>query len=172
HHQRRIRRQPAENFHSVLLAIDESMLLDGVAGIPAAHLTALAADGIHDSLFGLGLRGPALLVGGEPQIPTRDHNYGVRHVRIVPCQAPGVQTLDAFLPLFSDKSGWNGLAFLPGGAVLQPTATGYSQDANPQAGAPSGGGNDKIEGNFNVSGKRRSTKSAAIARKSHEARKS
>jgi hypothetical protein len=30
------------------------------------------------------------------------------------------------------------------------------------------GGNDKIESNFNVSGQRRSTKSAAIERKSHE----
>src|ERR1039457_6205295 len=90
HHQRRIRRQSTEYFHSEFLAIDESMLLDGVEGIPATHLAAFLADGIHDGLFGLGLRRPALLVGREPQIPTRNHNYSVRHVRIVPCQAPGV----------------------------------------------------------------------------------
>src|ERR1039457_5070610 len=99
HHQRRIRRRPTEYFHSVLLAIDESMLLDGVAGIPSSYLTALAADGIHDGRFGLGLRGPALLVGGEPQIPTGDHNYGLRHVRIVPGQASGVQVFCAIIAI-------------------------------------------------------------------------
>src|SRR5450759_1712241 len=90
HHQRRIWRQPAEYFHSVLLAIDESMLLDGVAGMPAAYVAAFAADGIHDGLFGLGLCRPAPLVGREPKIPVRNHNHSVRHVRIVTCRAPGV----------------------------------------------------------------------------------
>ena len=59
HHQRRIRRKSAEHFHAVLLAVDESVLLYGVAGMPAAYLTAFAADGLHDSLFRLGLRRPA-----------------------------------------------------------------------------------------------------------------
>ena len=63
HHQGRIRRQPAEDFHSVLLAVDESVLLYGVAGMPAAYVTAFAADGIDHSLFGLCLRRPAPLVG-------------------------------------------------------------------------------------------------------------
>ncbi len=63
HHQRRIRREAAEYFHSVLLAINEPVLLDGVAGMPAPHLAAFAADGIHDGLFGLGLGGPAHPVG-------------------------------------------------------------------------------------------------------------
>src|ERR1039457_6757339 len=94
HHQRRTRRQPAEYVHSVLLAIDESMLLDRVAGMPAAYVTAFAADGIHDGLFGLGLRRPAHSVGREPQIPTRNHNYSVRHVRIVTCAPPRSPGLD------------------------------------------------------------------------------
>ena len=44
--------------------------------------------------FGLGLRGPTLLVGREPQIPTRNHNYSVRHVRIVTCAPPRSPGLD------------------------------------------------------------------------------
>ena len=63
HHQRRIRRQLAEDFHAVLLAVDESVLLHRVAGMPAAYVAAFAADGVHHSLFGLRLRRPALLVG-------------------------------------------------------------------------------------------------------------
>ena len=64
HDQRRVRRNLAEDLHPVLLAVDESVLLHGVAGVPAAHLAAFAADGVHDGLFGLRLRRPALLVGG------------------------------------------------------------------------------------------------------------
>src|SRR6185369_15138518 len=63
HNQWRVRRQPAEDLHAVLLAVDESVLLYGVAGVPAAYVTAFAADGIDHSLFGLGLRRPAPLVG-------------------------------------------------------------------------------------------------------------
>ena len=80
HDQRRVRRNPAEDLHAVLLAVDESVPLYGVAGVPAAHVTAFAADGIHHGFFGLRLRRPAPLVGRQAQIPVRNHNYSVRHV--------------------------------------------------------------------------------------------
>ena len=69
HHQRRVRRDLAKHFHAVLLAVDESVLLLGIVGMAAAYFTPFAADGIHDGLFGLRLRGPAFLVGGKTQIP-------------------------------------------------------------------------------------------------------
>ena len=41
---------------------------------------ALTADGIHDCLFGLSLRRcTKVLVGRQPQVSVRNHNYSVRH---------------------------------------------------------------------------------------------
>ena len=59
----RLRRQCAEHFHPVLLAIDKPVSLDGIALVSPANVAALSADGIHDGFFGLSLRRPALLVG-------------------------------------------------------------------------------------------------------------
>src|SRR5271166_2929849 len=99
HHQRRIRRQPAEYFHSVLLAVDKSMLLHGVAGMPAAYVTAFAADGLHDGLFSLGLRLPAHLVGRQTQIPARNHNYSVRHVSHCDMRTARRLAMESFLSI-------------------------------------------------------------------------
>ena len=61
------------------------MLLDGIVGVAAPNLEALAADRGHDGLFGARLRRPALLVGGEPQIAVGDQDDGFGHLHILAC---------------------------------------------------------------------------------------
>ena len=73
----------AENFHPALLAVYEPVALLGVAGVPPAHVAALAADGIHDRFLDAGLRRPAHLVGGQAQISAGYNDNGVGHALIL-----------------------------------------------------------------------------------------
>src|SRR5262249_55057648 len=63
HDQRSIRRQSAEYFHPALLTIDEPVALCRIARMATPHFAPFATDGVHNSFFGLRLRGPATLVG-------------------------------------------------------------------------------------------------------------
>src|SRR5437867_11732674 len=81
--QRRIRRNTAEDLHAPLLAVDEAMLFGGIARMPAPDLDAFGANGGHDRLLGAGLRRPALLVRGKPQIAAGDHDHSIGHSHIL-----------------------------------------------------------------------------------------
>jgi hypothetical protein len=72
--ERGIRRNLAEHLHSVMLAVNETVSLNGIDGVPAPHCKSLAANGIHHRFLDLRLRGPAVLVGGEPQVSTRNQD--------------------------------------------------------------------------------------------------
>ena len=73
-HQRRIRRNLAEYLHSVILAVDETVPLNRIDGVPAPHGISLAANGTRHRFLHLRLRGPAVLVGGEPQVSTSNQD--------------------------------------------------------------------------------------------------
>src|SRR5262249_58247814 len=80
HYQRCIWRQGPENFHPVLLAVDEPMSLLRIAVVAPAHVAPFAADGFDDGVFGLGLRRPTLLIAPHAHVPISYDDYGLRHV--------------------------------------------------------------------------------------------
>src|SRR6185437_15964410 len=69
----------AEHFHAALLAIDKAVLFGWIERVAALCFRAETADGGGDGLFGAFLRGPAFLIGREPQISARDENNGFCH---------------------------------------------------------------------------------------------
>ncbi len=72
HHQGRAGRDAAEHFHSALLAIDEAVTFNGVAGVTAFDRAAQAANGAHNGFFGARLGRPAFAVGRQAQIAVRN----------------------------------------------------------------------------------------------------
>ena len=80
----------SKHLHAALLAVDEAMPLGGIVGMAALDLEPLAANGGHDRLFCPRLRGPALLVGGEPQVTIGDKDDTFGHFHILTCyREPG-----------------------------------------------------------------------------------
>ena len=88
--ERRFGRQFAEHLHAVLLAVDEAVAFDGVAGVAAAHLASFVPDGSHDGLFGLRLGRPADLIGGGAQISAGNDDDGFGHDAILTRGGGGV----------------------------------------------------------------------------------
>ena len=76
---RRVAGDAAEDLHAALLAIDEPVALGGVEGMTAAHVEAGVPDRLHDGRLSLLLRGPAFLIGRQPQIAVGDNDDRFRH---------------------------------------------------------------------------------------------
>ena len=79
-YQARSGRNSPENLHTVLLAVDETVLLGRVVGMGAADILAGRPNGRHHCGFDTLLRRPTLSVGGKPQIPIRDYNDRIGHL--------------------------------------------------------------------------------------------
>jgi hypothetical protein len=69
---RRVGGNLAEDFHAVLLAIDEAVALGLVEGMRALDFVAFLFDGGGEVLFHFGLRGLAGSVGGDAEVATGD----------------------------------------------------------------------------------------------------
>ncbi len=87
HNERRAARDVAKHLHAVLLAVDETMALGGVEGMPALDLVSRAANCRCDGCFHRLLSRPALLVRGQAQIATGDKNDGFTHLSLL-CHVP------------------------------------------------------------------------------------
>ncbi len=70
HHQRRVLRDIAKHFDAIFLAVDEAVLFFAIERMAPLDLAAFAADGLHERVFGVLLRGPTHTVGGKAQIAT------------------------------------------------------------------------------------------------------
>ena len=66
--ERRPRRDLAEYFHAVFLAVDETVPLGGIGWMAALDARAQAPDGRHDGFFRAALGRPAFLICGQAQI--------------------------------------------------------------------------------------------------------
>jgi hypothetical protein len=64
----------------VFLAVDEAVALGRMLGMTAPDVAARAPAAGHDLCFHAFLNGPALLIGGQPQIPVRGYNDRIGHL--------------------------------------------------------------------------------------------
>ena len=70
--QGRLRRNLAKDLDAVALAMNKSVLLDGIVGMTSADGASIAANRSRHRLFRLRLCRPARLVSGDAQVATRD----------------------------------------------------------------------------------------------------
>src|SRR5271170_571954 len=79
----RVHRNVPKNFYAILLRIDEAMLLHSVDGMPPLDLKTKTLNGLDQALLDLLLRGPTLLVGGQPKVPVSDEDDGFWHIKAI-----------------------------------------------------------------------------------------
>ena len=79
HEQRRVIRNAAKGLYAALLAINKSVQLGGVVLMAATYLVATRPNGLGDCILDFHLHGPALLIGGEPQVAVRHEIYSFLH---------------------------------------------------------------------------------------------
>ena len=68
HDQRRVGIDAGEDLHAFLLRADEAVLFVGLERMGADQLVAGVGDGPRELLFHLRLRGPAVVIGRQPQV--------------------------------------------------------------------------------------------------------